>query len=98
MKLSSVRFPGLEAFEHAGVVRTSLWVKAVDLGYPAQSNGFAVSVSLQSWGCRIGKAVEAFEDPYSKAYTALQLRRELLRDSIINNIDPATGSIRMGEL
>lgn len=42
--------------------------------------------------------MEASEDPYSKAYTALQLRRELLRDSIINNIDPATGSIRMGEL
>ena len=31
MKLSFVRFPGLETFEHTSVVRTSLGVNAVDL-------------------------------------------------------------------
>ena len=47
---------------------------------------------------QLARIVEVSEDVYMQATLALQLRRELLRDSIINNIDPETGSVRMGEL
>ena len=47
---------------------------------------------------QLARIVEVSEDVYMRAALALQLRRELVRDSIINNIDPVTGSMRMGEL
>ena len=45
----------------------------------------------------LSRIVEASEDVYMQASMALQLRRELIRDSIIGSIDPVTGALNVGE-
>ena len=46
---------------------------------------------------QLARIVEASEDAHFKGSLALQLRRDLLRDSIIGSIDPNTGSLKVGE-